>query len=133
MTKKLIHYQGHCTPFDQGHSVGEVCAILDQGERIYDLDKDFSGNSAMTLILDLQTWFKVTSHTSSKGTLQVKYESEWQRGEKVCPGLVTSDRQTEGRIDRLMIAQPGPNNFLFVGVHLNIQQLYIMISGLSDR
>lgn len=79
--------------------MGEVCANLDQGERIYDLDKDFSGNSAMTLILDLQTWFKVTSHTSSKGTLQVKYESEWAKGRESMPW--TSDLgQTDGRTDR---------------------------------
>lgn len=34
----------------------------DQGERIYmyDMDKDFSRNSAMTVILNLETWFKVT-------------------------------------------------------------------------
>lgn len=34
----------------------------DQGERIYmyDMDKDFSCNSAMTVILNLETWFKVT-------------------------------------------------------------------------
>lgn len=45
-------------------------------------------------------------------------------------------RQMNGRIDRLItighLQSRGPNNFLFVRVHLNIQQLYIMISSLTD-
>lgn len=40
--------QCHCKPFDHRHPVCEVWARLDQGEIIYDPDKDFSDNSAMT-------------------------------------------------------------------------------------
>lgn len=39
--------------------MGEEWARLDHGERIYDPDKDFSHNSAITLTFDLETWFKV--------------------------------------------------------------------------
>lgn len=68
------------TPFDQMHYVGEVLARLDQGERIYDLDKDFKDNSAMTLSLDLETLFKATAHLLLKGTLWVKYVPDWATG-----------------------------------------------------
>lgn len=38
----------------------------DQGERIYDPEKDFSDNSALILTLDLETWIKDTAHPLPK-------------------------------------------------------------------
>lgn len=39
---------------------------MDQEEIIYDLEKDFSYNSALTLTLDLETYFKVIAHRLPK-------------------------------------------------------------------
>lgn len=52
---------------------------MDQRERIYDPDKDFSDNSAMKLTFKLETWFKVTAHPLPNGTLLVKNESDWAK------------------------------------------------------
>lgn len=54
----------------------EVWARLDQGEIIYDLDKDFSHISSMTLTLDQESKLKVTEHLLSKDTLWVKYDPD---------------------------------------------------------
>lgn len=52
----------------------------------------------MTLKLD--TWFKVTAHSLHKGTLCVKYESDWAKG--VDDILQTSNLgQTDERKDGL--------------------------------
>lgn len=90
--------QGHCTSFTKRHSVSEVWARLDQMVRRYALDKEFSYNSAMTLTLDLETRFKITVHPLHKGTLWVKYESDWAKGREDM--LRTRDLgQTNGRMD----------------------------------
>lgn len=34
----------------------------------------------MTLTVDLKTWFKVIARPLPKGTLWVKYESDWAKG-----------------------------------------------------
>lgn len=34
----------------------------------------------MTLTVDLKTWFKVIARPLPKGTLCVKYESDWAKG-----------------------------------------------------
>lgn len=60
--------------------MGEVLARLDQGEGINDPDNYFSDNSVMTIIIDLETWFKVTAHPFSKGTLWVRYEPGKAKG-----------------------------------------------------
>lgn len=39
----------------------------------------------MILNFDLETWLKVTVHTSSKGTLQEKYESDWAKRREDMP------------------------------------------------
>lgn len=38
----------------------------EQGERIYDPEKDFSDNSALILTSDLETWIKDTAHPLPK-------------------------------------------------------------------
>lgn len=53
----------------------------------------------MTLTLDLETWFKVTSYVLLKGTVWVKYEPYWARGEKICSGQEISNGQADGRTD----------------------------------
>lgn len=53
-------------PFYQKHPVGKVCARLVQGKRMYDLDKDFLFNFAITLNLDVETWFKITAKSLRK-------------------------------------------------------------------
>lgn len=42
---------------------------IGKGERIYDLDEDISHNTAMTLTLDPETWFKVNAHPLHQGAL----------------------------------------------------------------
>lgn len=42
--------------------------------------KDFWYNSAITLTLDLEKWFKFTAHLLPKETLWVKYEPHWAKG-----------------------------------------------------
>lgn len=83
--------------------MGEVWAGLDQGERIYDLDKDFADNSAMTLTLNLETWFEVTAKTLPKDTLgKVKYEPDWAKGREYLTrtsDLRRSDWRDGGRTD----------------------------------
>lgn len=59
----------------------------------------FLYNSAMTLTIDLETWFKVTSYVLLKGTVWVKYEPYWARGEKICSGQEISNGQADGRTD----------------------------------
>uniref|UniRef100_K1RVG7 Uncharacterized protein n=1 Tax=Magallana gigas TaxID=29159 RepID=K1RVG7_MAGGI len=61
-------------------TLSEVYTRLDQGQRRYAPEKDFSHNSSMTLTLDLETSFKVTTHSLPKGTLQVKNEPDWAKG-----------------------------------------------------
>lgn len=79
------------------HSVGELWARLDQGERICDPDNDSSDNSAITLTLDLEFWFKVTTHPSPNDSLYLKYKPDWAKGKTKCPGQVISDGQTDRR------------------------------------
>lgn len=49
---------------------------------MYDLDKDILHYFAMTLIIDLKNWFKVTAHPLTKGSGGggVKYELDWAKG-----------------------------------------------------
>lgn len=72
--------------------MGEIRARLDHGKRIYDLDKDFSNNSAMTLTLRPRNLIKVTAHASPKGTLLwVKFGPDWVKGREDM--LRTTDRR----------------------------------------
>lgn len=51
------------------------------GENIQGMDKDFTQNSAMTLItFDLKTWFKVIAHPLPQNTLGIMYEADWAKG-----------------------------------------------------
>lgn len=51
------------------------------GENIQGMDKDFTQNSAMTLItFDLKTWFKVIAHPLPQNTLGIVYEPDWAKG-----------------------------------------------------
>lgn len=70
---------------------------MDQGERTYDPNKDFSVNSAMTLTLQLETSTKVHANLLFIGTLLVKYEPDWvkERGEKIFPRQVIYDGRTD--------------------------------------
>lgn len=49
-----IVIQGHCTPYDKRRSLCEVWTRLDQGEKIFDLDKYFSDYFLMTLPLTME-------------------------------------------------------------------------------
>lgn len=93
-------------PFGCRHYVSKVWARLNKGERRYALDKDFVYNSAMTLTVDLKTWFKVTAHPLPIGTLCMKYEPDLVKGREDM--LQTSnigwkdggkDGRTDGRTD----------------------------------
>lgn len=53
----------------------------------------------MTLAIVLETWFKVTAHTIHKGTLYVKYKSDWAEGREDMP-RISDLRFTEGQTDR---------------------------------
>lgn len=76
--------------------MGGVRARLDHGKRIYDLDKDFSHNSALTLTLRPKNLIKVTAHPSPKGTLLwVKFGPDWVKGREDM--LWTSDRRWKDR------------------------------------
>lgn len=80
--------------------MGGVRARLDHGKRIYDLDKDFSHNSALTLTLRPKNLIKVTAHPSPKGTLLwVKFGPDWVKGREICSGQVIADGRTEKQID----------------------------------
>lgn len=68
---------------------------LEQGERIYDLDKDFSHNSAMSLSLDLETWYKVTAYPLLKDSLWMKFEPDWVKG-RVDMLQTNGHEQTDG-------------------------------------
>lgn len=63
--------QDHCTGIDHRHSVSEVWARLNKGERRYAQDNGFSYtyNSAMTFRFNLKTWFKVTAYPLPESTL----------------------------------------------------------------
>lgn len=52
----------------------------------------FLMRSDMTLTHDLETQFKVTVHPLPRGTLWMKYDPAWARGEKLCSVQVISDR-----------------------------------------
>lgn len=57
-------------------------------------------NSPMTLSFHLEIWLKITAHPLPKGSLWVKYNSDWAlRGEKICFGQAISHGQTEGRME----------------------------------
>lgn len=47
---------------------------------MYASDKVFFNNAALSLNLDLETWFKVTEQPLSKDTLLMKYEPGWGMG-----------------------------------------------------
>lgn len=54
---------------------------MEQRERGYALDKDFSYNYAMTITFDLEIWFKVTTHSLLKSTFflwEVWARAEWK-------------------------------------------------------
>lgn len=53
----------------------------------------------MTLILDLENWFKVTAYLLPKTTLYVKYEPDSAQGRDDKPGQVISDGKTDGPTD----------------------------------
>lgn len=55
----------------------------------------------MTLAIVLEIWFKVTAHTIHKGTLYVKYKSDWAEGREDMP-RISDLRFTEGQTDRLI-------------------------------
>mgnify|MGYP005954895797 CR=1 FL=1 len=55
--------------------------IGSRGEKICS-GQGFLYNSAMTLNLDLETWFKDYSHPLLKGTLWVKYEPDLAKGKE---------------------------------------------------
>lgn len=38
------------------------------------MDKDFSYDSAMTFTVDLENWFRVTTHPLLKSSLDINYE-----------------------------------------------------------
>lgn len=54
LTLDLQPFKAHCLLFDRRYSVSEVRDILDQKEKRCALDMDFSYNSAMTFIFDLE-------------------------------------------------------------------------------
>lgn len=54
--------------------MSEVIARLDQREKRYASDMNFSYNSAMTFTFDLETWFKVTAHPLLKSSAYGNYE-----------------------------------------------------------
>lgn len=78
--------------------MSKVYFILDEGEKRYSLDNNFSYNSAMTLTLDLETWLKVTVYPLPKGT-RVKYEPICAKG-KECSGQEIPDRQKDRLINK---------------------------------
>lgn len=55
----------------------------------------------MTIAIVLETWFKVTAHSFPKGTLYVKYKSDWAKGRDDMP-RISDFRFTEGQTDRLI-------------------------------
>lgn len=74
--------------------VGEVWTRWEHGERIYDLDEVISHNTAMTLTLDPETWFKVTAHPLHQGALWVR--AKLGQGDKNVPDKWSrADRRTE--------------------------------------
>lgn len=74
---------------------------MDEGEKRYALDKNFSYNSAMTLTLDLETWLKVTVYPLPKGTMWVKYG----------PCNLCQGERNLGQTDNYKArAERGPNN-----------------------
>lgn len=104
MTLIYKFIRGHFTPFDDRHSVSKIWARLNQGEKRYATDKDFTYNSDMTLSLDLETWFKVTAHP----LLYPKTLYRWSLsqvgppGEKICPRQAISEWQTDRKTDGLI-------------------------------
>lgn len=84
------------SPFDYRHSVSEVLARLDQGERRNAPDMDFSYNSALTLSFHLETWFNDNAHPLTKALWGWNMSQIGPSGEKM---LQTWDRQTDGRMD----------------------------------
>lgn len=63
-----------------------------EGGSIYGSDKNFN-MSATTLTLHQEVWFKVSSHSSPKGTLWLEYEPHWVKRNIKCQGQVMFDRQ----------------------------------------
>lgn len=57
--------------------MGEVWTRLDQSERRYAPEKDFSFNTVLTFTLDLEIWFKVTAQPLLKSSVYLKYEPKW--------------------------------------------------------
>lgn len=53
----------------------------------------------MALTLNLEPWFKVTAHTLPKGTLWVKYEPDWPKGENIYTTQVILDGWTDAEMD----------------------------------
>lgn len=72
---------------------------MDQWDKNYAAEKAFSYNSAITITLDLDTFFKVTTHPLAKDNLWVKYEPDWTRGGKKWSEQEIPDEQTDGRTD----------------------------------
>lgn len=68
---------------------------LDNGERRYASDKDFIYNSAMTLTVDLDTWFEVTAHLYPKALCLGSLNQIWPREKKIFSGQANSNRETD--------------------------------------
>lgn len=68
----------YCIPFDQRHSVGKTWTILNQGDKMYDPDQDFSRNSSMTLTVELN--FSVQDYC----TMSIQRHSVWSMN-PFCP------------------------------------------------
>lgn len=54
--------------------MGEVGVRLEETERRYAPDNDFSCKSAMTFTFDLENCFKITTHPLLKSYVNVKHE-----------------------------------------------------------
>lgn len=63
-----------------------------RGEYIW-FGQKFKHMSATTLTLHQEVWFKVSSHSSPKGTLWLEYEPHWVKRNIKCQGQVMFDRQ----------------------------------------
>lgn len=83
--------QRHCTPFNQRLLCRWSMKRLGKEKGIYGLDKDLTNWIIMT---NFWNCFKVTSHPLSNGTLWVRYEPDWAKGEKLM-----SDEQIKKQTD----------------------------------
>lgn len=104
--------QGHCTIFDQGTLLVKYKPDwIKRKEYMIQSRFFFLYNSAMTLTLDLETWFKVIAHPLPKDTQWVKYEPDWAkvRERKNAPNKWSQmdgqqDGWMDGQIDHYRVA-----------------------------